>query len=131
MSRWFAGTSATDRPRIATSPSLSSSKPAMMRRMVVLPLPLGPSRTRNSPSATSKDTPRTASTWPNARRTPAMRTAGCAAIRPSEDFDAAVELRRSSPQLFAEQSLHLRQVGADIGVIVLDDGVGLEPLLGD
>ena len=38
------------------APAVGSTKPATMRRVVVLPQPEGPSRTRNSPSATSSDT---------------------------------------------------------------------------
>src|SRR5208283_3032973 len=39
------------------SPSSSSSRPAIMRMSVVLPLPEGPSRQSNSPSATSRLNP--------------------------------------------------------------------------
>src|SRR5688572_15997493 len=40
------------------------SKPAMQRRVVVLPQPLGPSKETNSPGATVKETPPTAATPP-------------------------------------------------------------------
>src|SRR5437660_7581786 len=39
--------------------------PAIIRSKVVLPQPLGPRRTRNSPSRTSTDTPSTAGLPPN------------------------------------------------------------------
>ena len=45
----------TQRSPIHTSPALGSSSPATMRMVVVLPQPLGPSNTRNSPSAMSSD----------------------------------------------------------------------------
>ena len=43
-----------------TSPASGSSRPAIMRRVVVLPQPLGPSNTSSSPSSTSKLTSFTA-----------------------------------------------------------------------
>src|SRR6185369_13871576 len=41
-------------PSISTSPEVSGSRPATKRRIVDLPQPLGPSRTMNSPSRTSR-----------------------------------------------------------------------------
>src|SRR6185369_10455571 len=49
-----AGSSVTSRPCRITFPVYGISSPAMMRRIVVLPLPEAPSSTRTSPSATSK-----------------------------------------------------------------------------
>ena len=49
-------------PPMAISPSVTSSRPAMQRSVVVLPHPLGPSSTMNSPSAISRLTPFTAPT---------------------------------------------------------------------
>jgi len=46
------------------SPSVGSSKPASMRRVVVLPQPEGPSSDRNSPGSTSMSMPSTAATLP-------------------------------------------------------------------
>src|ERR1051326_7627196 len=48
-----------------TAPALASMKPAIMRKVVVLPQPEGPSSTTNSPSATSSDRSSTASTSAN------------------------------------------------------------------
>jgi len=39
----------------ADRPAVSASNPAMQRKVVVLPQPLGPSSEKNSPSCTSKD----------------------------------------------------------------------------
>src|SRR3954449_11834446 len=50
MSRSFGDTSLTTRPPILTVPPEMSSRPATMRRAVVLPQPDGPTSTRNSPS---------------------------------------------------------------------------------
>src|SRR5262245_17394508 len=55
----------TSRPPITISPESASSRPATARRIVLLPHPDGPSRTRNSPSAMRSDTSLTASTLPN------------------------------------------------------------------
>src|SRR5436190_6397381 len=49
-----AGSSVTSLPCSITLPVYGISSPAMMRRIVVLPLPDAPSRTSTSPSATSK-----------------------------------------------------------------------------
>src|SRR5215470_1650786 len=62
MSRSFGGTSLTTSPPISTSPSVMSSRPAIMRRVVDLPQPDGPTRTTNSWSEISRSMPRTAST---------------------------------------------------------------------
>src|SRR5712691_3018592 len=60
MSRSFGGTSTTSSPAISTSPSLTSSSPAIMRSVVLLPQPDGPTSTTNSLSAMSRSMPRTA-----------------------------------------------------------------------
>ncbi len=52
------------------SPPLASSSPAIMRRIVDLPQPDGPTSTTNSSCATSRSMPRTASTAPNCLRSP-------------------------------------------------------------
>jgi hypothetical protein len=57
--RRHGGRYVTSAPPMRTAPSLGSMKPAIMRKVVVLPQPDGPSRTRNSPSATSSVTPTT------------------------------------------------------------------------
>ena len=47
--------SLTTRPLIAIVPPLGVSSPAMQRKVVVLPQPLGPSSVTNSPAATSNE----------------------------------------------------------------------------
>jgi hypothetical protein len=54
----------TGRPSIATEPASGCTSPAISRNVVVLPQPLGPSSTTNSPSATSSDKPSTAARAP-------------------------------------------------------------------
>src|SRR5690242_5192788 len=51
-------------PAIDTWPSSGASSPAIRRKVVVLPAPVGPSRTRNSPSPTARVSRLTASTLP-------------------------------------------------------------------
>src|SRR5690242_21566537 len=60
MSRSLGGTSLTTRPPIASWPADSDSSPAMMRSVVLLPEPDGPTSTTNSPSSTTRSTPCTA-----------------------------------------------------------------------
>src|SRR5690349_19388424 len=50
MLRACTGTPPTSCPSISTCPRSSVTKPAMARSKVVLPLPLGPSKPKNSPS---------------------------------------------------------------------------------
>jgi hypothetical protein len=56
MSRSAGSTSLTTRPPMLISPPLISSSPATMRSSVLLPQPLGPTMTMNSPSVMSADT---------------------------------------------------------------------------
>src|SRR5215216_2859668 len=64
MSRCLGAASVTSSPPIRMLPSVTSSRPAIMRRSVVLPQPDGPTSTRNSPSAISRLTSSTATTPP-------------------------------------------------------------------
>src|SRR6266851_7300341 len=56
--------SLTSCPPIRMSPELCFSNPAIIRSRVVFPHPLGPSRTRNSPSLVARSTPSTANDSP-------------------------------------------------------------------
>src|SRR5437588_13112925 len=60
MSRSLGGTSFTTSPPMRISPSVMSSRPAIMRSVVVLPQPDGPTSTTNSLSRMSRSIPRTA-----------------------------------------------------------------------
>src|SRR5262245_42585100 len=64
MLRFWTLISLTRWPRMKMSPVVGISSPAIMRRTVVLPPPLGPSRASSSPSWTSKLTSSTAATSP-------------------------------------------------------------------
>src|SRR5690349_6839181 len=65
MSRLCTGTSVMSWPPTWTRPASGISKPAIMRRDVVLPQPDGPSSEKNSPAAMSSVTPSTAMTLPS------------------------------------------------------------------
>src|SRR3984885_6464338 len=64
MSRSRGGTSFTTSPPIQISPSVISSRPTIIRSVVDLPQPDGPTRTTNSWSAISRSMPFTACTPP-------------------------------------------------------------------
>src|SRR5215831_2420758 len=57
MSRSAGSSSLTTRPPISISPPVISSRPATIRSSVLLPQPLGPTMTTNSPSVISALTP--------------------------------------------------------------------------
>src|ERR1035437_6639248 len=65
MSRSRGGTSLTTSPPIQISPAVISSRPAIMRNVVDLPQPEGPTSTTNSWSAISRSMPFTAWTSPS------------------------------------------------------------------
>src|SRR5215831_10619396 len=78
MSRSLGGTSLTTSPSTAISPSLMSSSPAIMRSVVDLPQPDGPTSTTNSLSAMSRSMPRTASV--SSKRFTTLRSETCAML---------------------------------------------------
>src|SRR3954447_18988746 len=78
MSRLRGAKSVTSRSPIAIVPSVTSSRPASIRRSVDLPQPEGPTSTRNSPSAISSEMSSTAVTAPNRFVTPARLIAAIA-----------------------------------------------------
>src|SRR5829696_3203004 len=66
--RVFGSASVTSRPPISTRPAVGVSSPATHFNVVVLPAPLGPSRTKNSPSPTSRSSPSRATSFPYSLR---------------------------------------------------------------
>src|SRR5438094_6148928 len=69
------------RPSSRTLPLVGLSKPAMTRRLVVVPQPDGPSRVRNSPGETSRSTASSPTTPPGKTLdTPSSRTSASGAI---------------------------------------------------
>src|SRR4029450_1533087 len=93
MSRSFGGTSFTTRSPIAIVPSLIRSRPATLRSAVCFPPPYGPTRIRNSPSATSRVRSSTATTGPGYTFvTPSNATRAIALALQSLSGDAAHEV---------------------------------------
>ena len=69
MSRWLAGFMPTSSPSMKISPLVGSSSPAIIRSVVVLPQPEGPSSMKNSPSSTVNVDDLTALNDPKSLRT--------------------------------------------------------------
>ncbi len=74
--RRFGGTVAMSSPSIRIRPPVGCSKPASMRKSVVLPQPDGPSRAKNSLAAMFSETSSTAATLPNRLDTCSIWTMG-------------------------------------------------------
>ncbi len=64
MLRWLGSISLIVLPSSTMRPPVGNSKPAIMRSVVVLPQPLGPSSVTNSPFSTDSETLSTATTLP-------------------------------------------------------------------
>src|SRR5690349_10655863 len=97
-SRLFGGTFVTSWPCSRITPWVGSSKPAIIRIVVVLPQPDGPSREKNSPSRMSRSMPATAvitspRAW-NSLTTPDSSIAGrpTASRAPSRTADARADV---------------------------------------
>ena len=64
VERRYGGSAVTSRPPMRIAPAEGRMKPAIMRSVVVLPQPEGPSNARSSPCATASEKSRTASVAP-------------------------------------------------------------------
>ena len=105
VGRLLGGTSVIACPSMKISPSLGNSKPAIMRRSVVLPQPEGPSSEKNSPWRIAISAASTAVTSPKRLVTAAMW------------MKAVVQGRRppscADPPLFARQAQPAHPFGQD------------------
>ena len=79
-SRFCGGVEVTSSPPTMTVPALGSVKPAIIRSVVVLPHPEGPSREKNSPLAMSRSRLSTTVSLPNCLVRPRSDTAGDSAV---------------------------------------------------
>ncbi len=117
-SRLFGGAAVTSRPSSRTVPWVGSSNPAIIRIVVVLPHPDGPSMEKNSPLRMARSMPRTAATtspreW-NSLTTPSSPMAGIlgsaagsvavAGAGPAADASVSV-MSRASPSSPARSSI--------------------------
>ncbi len=82
-SRSKGGLFETSSPWRRIRPEVGSSNPAIIRRVVVLPEPDGPSIEKNSPSAISRSMPSTAVTWPSTASPPVL-FATCLPVSPAK-----------------------------------------------
>ena len=69
MPRWAGGCCVTSLPSTKTWPLLADSRPAMMRSVVDLPQPDGPSRTQNVPGSMARSMPSSALVSPHCLET--------------------------------------------------------------
>src|SRR5262245_17400990 len=119
MSRSLGGTSLTTSPSTAISPSLISSSPAIMRKVVDLPQPDGPTSTTNSLSAMSRSMPRTASV--SSKRFTTLRSDTCAM---ATLFVLVAFPAENRGPIFQEMLLSLGGAGGQAGdVVVHQEGV--------
>src|ERR1022692_4356274 len=116
-----------------TAPALASVNPAIMRKVVVLPQPDGPRRTRSSPSATSSEKSSTATNSPKRLLTWSSVTV---AIRDSlslHDFGKADKPIGNQKPRADDPNLnrgYCRDRGIDFPLQILEDGDGQRRLAG-
>ncbi len=79
-SRFWGGVEVTSSPPTITVPEVGSVKPAIIRSVVVLPQPEGPSSEKNSPDAMSRSRSLTTVSLPNSLVRPRRLTAGEPAV---------------------------------------------------
>src|SRR5882757_1358728 len=106
MSRLRGARSVTSRSPIQISPEVTSSSPASIRRSVDLPQPDGPTRTKNSPSWMSRETPSTAVTAPkdfvtSASRISAIPTDGIDQLRRRQDHSPRTGIDQPQDHFYA------------------------------
>src|SRR5438105_6543988 len=85
--RRFADVVVTSAPCSTTRPTSGVSKPAIMRSVVVLPQPDGPSIEKNSPSRISSVTSSTAVWLPKRLLTASSAIAAMRRLRPADDVE--------------------------------------------
>src|SRR4029453_17429286 len=115
----------TARPSISMRPSLGSCAPETIRISVDLPAPLSPQIATTSAAATSRSTPRSASTAPHALPIPDRRSSGSTRLASARLFQHLVDVRpidehRIHPQIRAVDHLVLRRLLDDDLVHLLD-----------
>src|SRR6266851_3726634 len=93
--------SLTTLPPMRISPEVGVSRPAIMRKRVVLPEPEGPRKTRNSPSRVSRFTLLTAPSCPSLNTLVRSRVSTTAMVAPCYFHLAKIRLYSSSAALAA------------------------------
>src|ERR1700687_5356056 len=110
MFRRWGGRSVMSSSATRICPASGSSNPAIMRRVVVFPEPLGPSRVSSAPPSTRNDTSLTTRAPPNALESPrASREAPWILSPPSATI----------PTLAAQQALRVDPPAQDVELVVI------------
>src|SRR6185312_16857708 len=91
--RWLGGSGLISLPSTRIVPAVGRSKPAIMRRMVVLPQPEGPSRVMNSPLSKARLTSLTTVVPPKALTRFSMRRNSSAMVLVRKHRGAGGEAR--------------------------------------
>src|SRR5882724_5559340 len=109
MSRAEAGRAVTSSLSSNMRPEVGSSRPAIMRNVVVLPQPEGPRMTKNEPWSTVRSTPFTAVKLPNVLATFSSLISAMALIRkvaddhesqrPGQDRDKGIAVKQQKNRL--------------------------------
>src|SRR5688572_304685 len=125
MSRSFGGTSLTTRSPMRTVREVMTSSPAIMRRVVLLPQPDGPTSTTNSRSATARSTESTAFTPPGNTLVTCSRSTraiGQSSVRAARLKASAALLRSLAHDGFVDIA-ELDHVGQDDGAPAFHEGM--------
>src|SRR5262245_61106086 len=118
-SRTAGGLAVTSAPPIAIRPASGRSSPAISRKVVVLPAPVGPRRTTNSPSRTPRSSAPTATVSPNDLRTPVSRTSAMRGL-PLEQGGGQGTLAGGIEQddlVVIEREAHTLADGGGLGIV--------------
>ncbi len=100
--RLCGGVFATSSPSSRMRPLVGCSKPAIMRRVVVLPQPDGPTIVKNSPGGMNRSMPSTATT-PPPKRLDELLDPDLAALDLHQTSIAAIADAPESPELPAKR----------------------------
>src|SRR5205085_1402345 len=92
-------------PHTEMVPAWMASSPAMQRSSVLLPEPLRPTIATVWPRATSKPTPSSTRSAPNALTTISRRTIASAAVESVPDMDLPLERARGQRQRVAQREI--------------------------
>src|SRR5689334_4970768 len=118
MFRRWAGRSVMSSPPTRICPASGSSKPAIMRRVVVLPEPLGPSRVSSPPPSTRKETSLTTRAPPNVLDRPRASRGAPRILRPSPLM----------PALSTQQALRVDPPAQDVELVVVGGAGDRDPV---
>src|SRR5688572_9886936 len=96
-----------------TEPASGRSSPAISRSVVVLPAPVGPRRTTNSPSAMARSIRSTAKLWPKRLLTPLRSTSDIAGSVVKSGLDRPAGGPLENRQALATEAQAYRLAAAD------------------